>query len=134
MKIKQAIVPRKNPTKIFSIIEDVLSTSPDTQVFVDDEIYEELTRNGTYYHVYPKNALKGFHYNEDEEEWLDLSEGCYFDKTIASGSFISNCNGYMQLVEFHSSKVKRYIHYLTGFEQLLLIRFKKVTNKQPNNN
>lgn len=72
--------------------------------------------------------MKGFHYHHDYEnfggeEWLALSEGSYLDKTIARGSFISNCKEYMQLVEFHSSKVKNYTHYLTGFEQLLFIRF-----------
>ena len=129
MKIKQAFVTRENPAEIFSIIEDVLSTRPNTQVFVDDKIYEELSRNGSDYNVYSHNYTKRFHYHVDNdnfggEEWLALSEGCYFDKVIARGSFISNCNEYMQLVEFHSSKVKEYIHYCSGFKQLLLIRFK----------
>ena len=128
MKIKQAFVTRENPAEIFSIIEDVLSTRPNTQVFVDDKIYEELRRNGSDYNVYSHNYMKGFHYQHDDdnfggEEWLALSEGCYFDKVIARGSFISNCNEYMQLVEFHSSKVKEYTHYLAGFKQLLLIHF-----------
>ena len=129
MKIKQAFVTRENPAEIFSIIEDVLSTRPNTQVFVDDEIYKKLMYDGSDYNVYSHNYMKGFHYQHDDdnfggEEWLALSEGCYFDKVIARGSFISNCNEYMQLVEFHSSKVKEYIHYLAGFKQLLLIRFK----------
>ena len=129
MKIKQTFVTRENPAEIFSIIEDVLSTRPNTQVFVDDKIYEELSRNGSDYNVYSHNYFKRFHYQHDNdnfggEEWLALSEGCYFDKVIARGSFISNCNEYMQLVEFHSSKVKEYIHYCSGFKQLLLIRFK----------
>ncbi|MBP3255163.1 MAG: hypothetical protein J6M60_01540 [Clostridia bacterium] len=129
MKIKQAFVTRENPAEIFSIIEDVLSTRPNTQVFVDDKIYEELSRNGSDYNVYSHNYMKRVHYQHDNdnfggEEWLALSEGCYFDKVIARGSFISNCNEYMQLVEFHSSKIKEYIHYCSGFKQLLLIRFK----------
>lgn len=103
MKIKKAFVTRENPAEIFSIIEDVLSTRPDTQVFIDDKIYEELIRNGSDYNVYSHNYMKGFHYqhNDDDsggEEWLALSEGCYYDKVIAKGSFISNCNEYMQLV------------------------------------
>ena len=129
MKIKQAYVTRENPAEIFSIIEDVLSTGPNTQVFVDDKIYRELRRNGSNYNVYSHNYSKGFHYEHDEdnfggEEWLALTKGCYFDKVIARGSFIRNCNEYMQLVEFNSSKVRNYTHYLTGFKQLLLILFK----------
>ena len=128
MKIKQAFVTRENPAEIFSIIEDVLSKRPNTQVFVDDKIYEKLRRNGSNYNVYSHNYTKGSHYHHNDdnfggEEWLELSEGCAFDKAIARGSFISNCNEYMQLVEFHSSKVKKYIHYRSGFKQLLLIRF-----------
>lgn len=128
MKVKQVFVTRKNPAEIFSIIEDVLLTEFNTQVFIDDKIYEELRRNGSDYNVYTNNYMKGFHYHHDYEnfggeEWLALSEGSYLDKNIARGSFISNCKEYMQLVEFHSSKVKDYTHYLTGFKQLLLIRF-----------
>ena len=129
MKIKQAFVTRENPAEIFSIIEDVLSTQHNTQVFVDDEIYEELRRNGSKHKVYSHNYSKGFHYQHDEdnfggEEWLALSEGCYFDNTIARGSFIQNCKGYMQLVNFKSSKIENYIHYLVGFKQLLFIQLK----------
>ena len=129
MEIKEVFVARENPADIFSIIEEVLSTNPDTQVFIDDNIFEELRRNGSNYHVYSCNIMKGFHYYTDEdncggEEWLALSEGFAFDKCIATASFISNCKEYMQLVKFHSSKVKDYTHYLTGFKQLLLILFK----------
>ena len=128
MKIKQAFVTRENPAEIFSIIEDVLSKEINTQVFIDNEIYYELRRNGRNYHVYQHNCCKGFHYMHDEdnfggEDWLALSTGCAFDKNIARGSFIGNSTEYMQLVEFHSSKVKDYTHYFAGFKQLLLIRF-----------
>lgn len=128
MEIKEALVTRENPAGIFSIIEDVLSTEFNTQVLVDDKIYEELSRHGSDYNVYYHNYMKGFHYWHDEddcggEEWLVLSEGNYFDKDIAKGSFISNCKEYMQLVNFSSSKVKGYTHYLTGFKLLLLIHF-----------
>lgn len=129
MKIKQAFVTRENPAEIFSIIEDVLSTRPNTQVFIDDKIYYELRKNGTNYSVYSENYQKTFHYNVDNdnfggEEWLALTEGYAFDKEIARASFICNCNEYMQLVEFHSSKIKKYTHYCAGFKQLLLIKFK----------
>ena len=130
MKIKHAFVTQENPAEIFSIIEDVLSINPNTQFFVDNEIYEKLKRNGSNYHVFFKNYQKGFHYqhykeNFGGEDWLALTEGCAFDKVIARASFISNCKEYMQVVEFHSSKIKDYTHYLEGFKQLLLIRFKK---------
>lgn len=132
MKIKQAYVTRRNPAEIFSIIENVLSVNPDTQVFIDNDIYEELRRNGVKYNVYSHNYTKCFHYYHDDdnfggEEWLDLSEGCYFDKTIAAASFIANSTDCMQLVEFSSKKIEEYTHYLVGFQQLLLIHFKTKT-------
>ena len=133
MKIKEAFVTRENPAEIFSIIEDVLSKKINTQVFVDDEIYDELSRNGSDYHVSSPNYMKGFHYHHDSdnfggEEWLALYEkDSHFDEFIARASFIGNCKEYMQLVEFQSSKVEEYIHYLAGFKQLLLIHFKSET-------
>ena len=127
MKVTKAYVARKNPAEIFSIIENILSTNLNTQIFIDNTIYEELKKNGSDYNVYAHNYLKGSHYESDDffrgEQWLALSEGDYFDSVIAKGSFVSNCNDYMQLVEFNSSKVKNYTHYLTGFNQLLLIHF-----------
>ena len=51
MKIKQAYVTRENPAEIFLLFFDVLSTGPNTQVFVDDKIYRELRRNGSNYNV-----------------------------------------------------------------------------------
>ena len=128
MEIKQAFVTRENPAEIFSIIEDVLSLTPDTQVFVDKQIYDELRKKGSDYNVFPHNYMKSHHYNVNNdnfggEEWLELSEGG-FDGEIARGSFISNCKEYMQLVTFKSSKVEDYTHFVTGFKQLLLIQFK----------
>ena len=134
MEVKTVLVSRDNPAEIFSIIENELVDNPNTQVFIGGEIFKKL-RFGSGYHVRTSNYSKCFHYAHDEdnfggEEWLELygekvldSEGYYHQKTIARGSFISNCNKYMQLVEFHSSKIKRYCHYLTGFKKLLLIEF-----------
>ena len=129
MKVKEVYVTRENPAEIFSIIERQLSIRPNTQVFIDYKIYEELKRNDSVYHVWQNNYLKGYHYyhNDDNfggEEWLTLYEEGHFDKKIAIGSFISNSKEYMQLVNFDSSKVKDYTHYLAGFKQLLLILFK----------
>ena len=129
MEIKQVYVTRENPAEIFSIIEDILSTNLNTQVFVDDKIYVELSKNDSDYNVSSPNYMKGYHYYHDNEnfggeEWLKLSEGCASDKVIAIGSFIKNTKEYMQLVNFKSSKIKNYTHYMAGFQQLLLILFK----------
>lgn len=130
IEVKEVYVTRKNPTEIFLIIESTLAEEPNTQIFIDNEIYSLLEgRHGRDYNVYPSNFMKGFHYHHDDEdnyggeEWLALTKGSFFDKTIARGSFISNCKGYMQLVEFHSSRINEYTHYMTGFKQLLLILF-----------
>ena len=127
MKIKKAYVTRENPAEIFSLIEEAISTRPNTQVFVDNRIYEEFRYGrGSRYHVYLKNGVTDYlrYGNDCGEEWLYLSEGCVFDKEIASGSFIPSTKEYMRLVEFHSSKVKDYTHYDAGFKQLLLILLK----------
>ena len=128
MEVKEAFVTRKNPAEIFFVIEDTLLQNINTQVFIDKAILKKLYKYGANYHVFYHNYQKSFHYAHGEdgfggETWLELSEGCAFDKGIARGSFIGNCKGYEQLVEFHSSKIKEYIHYKAGFEQLLLIHF-----------
>lgn len=129
MNVKEAYVTRENPAEIFSIIEDQLFSTPDTQIFVSNEIYQDLRRYGEKYHVYTADLTRTSHYNVDGElggeEWLILTEGTYFDKLIARASFISNCRGYKQLVEFHSFKVCEYIHYMMRFKALLLIQFEE---------
>ena len=74
MKVKEAFIPRDNPAKIFSIIEDFLSEELDTQVFIDEEIYNELNRNSCDYHVHSPNCHGGFHYGEDRVHFLELKE------------------------------------------------------------
>ena len=130
MKIKEAFVTPDNLTEIFSVIERELSARPNTQVFIDVKIYEELRWKRSKLNVSSPNYSNGFHYYSDREDgsggptWLELYKPEPPYKGIARGSFISNCKGYMQLVEFSSAKVKEYIHYLTGFNQLLLIQIK----------
>ena len=136
MEVKQVYVTRENPGKIFSIIEDELLEQINTQIYVKNEIYLAMSKNGYNYHVFSKNYTKGYHYyhTNDEngyfggEKWLELSEGCAFDKEIARASFISNNNEYMQIVDFNSSKIPNYKHYLVGFQKLLLIQFEPKSN------
>lgn len=131
MEVKQVYVALENPGKIFSIIEDELLEQINTQIYVKNEIYLAMSKNGYNYHVFSQNYTKGYHYyhTNDEngyfggEKWLELSEGCAFDKEIARASFISNDNEYMQIVDFNSSKIPNYKHYLVGFQKLLLIQF-----------
>lgn len=129
MKIKEAFVTLEKPTEIFSIIESTLSTNINTQVFVDTRIYDELMKNGWHSNVYSPNCEKTFHYWHDSdncggENWLSLTTGGSEGSLIAIGSFISNCKEYMQLVEFSSSKVNSYTHFLVRFKQLLLIKLR----------
>jgi hypothetical protein len=130
MKVKQVYVTCENLADIFLIIENTLLTMPDTQIFIDYKIYEELKKNGLDYNVFHPNYHKGWHYWHDDynnfggEEWLALTKNGVLNKVIARGSFIANTKEYMQLVKFNSPKVKEYVHYLVGFKQLLLILFK----------
>ena len=131
MEVKEVYVAKENLGDIFKIMEETLASNPNTQVFIDKEIYRELNRNGSNYNVSHHNYAKGFHYYHDREdycggeEWLELSDGhLYGSKGIARGSFIGNTEEYMQLVEFSSSKIENYTHFLSGFEQLLLILLK----------
>ena len=130
MEIKEAYVTNENLTNMYRIIEDTLLKNPNTQVFIDNEIYQTLSANGGHYDVFSPNMSKTWHYRVDNdnfggEEWLNLTKGIAFDYTIFAASFISNCKDYMQLVEFRSSKIERYIHFLVGFENLLLIHYEK---------
>lgn len=136
MKVKEISVPRSDATRIFTVIEEELSTNPNTQVFVDYRIYKDLRVNHWDYGISLPNIVKGFHYYHDSdnsggEDWLVLNGnqsytdgcGCFHAHEVARGSFIYNCKDYMQLVDFKSAKVDSYTHYLMGFEQLLLIQF-----------
>lgn len=130
-KVKEAYVTREKPVEIFSIIENALSENINTQIFVDDEIYEELKNHGNEYNVFKANYENNFHYYSDFRDGcrysitknLKLTQGCFFDPAIAYASFVSNTKEYQQIVSFGSAKIKDYNHYCVGFKQLLLIHF-----------
>ena len=123
MKIKQMYVTRKNPEKIFKLLKEELIKQPNTQVFIEEDIFQKLFF-GWEMHVYQTHCQKSFHYNDSfySETWLKLTKGNAHAETVAMASFITNCEGYKQLVQFNSQGVC-YTHYCTGFEQLLLIMF-----------
>ena len=97
-----------------------LETDPND---LKEEIFKKLFF-GWEMHVYQTNYQKSFHYNyeQDSETWLKFTKGNAHAETVAMASFITNCEGYKQLVQFNSHGVC-YTHYCTGFDQLLLIMF-----------
>lgn len=127
MKVQEVFVTPENREEIFSIIERNLLAEPNTQVFIENQIYSDLC-------CYEKNVYAGEnmmrceHYHQTftsgEETFLRLFENGYFSATVAIASFVSNCEGYKQLVQFESQKIKYYRHYYVGFQQLLLIHYK----------
>lgn len=46
MEVKQVYVTWENPSKIFSIIEDELLEQINTQIYVKNEIYLAMRKNG----------------------------------------------------------------------------------------
>lgn len=119
--------------KIFDIINQTLSDNINTQVFVANPILTELTKNNLEHHVFQPNYSKTFHYYHDDdnfggEEWYELTEGRGCDQAIARASFIGNCKGYQQLVEFHNDKLE-YTHFLVGIEQILFIQVDLTVSK-----
>ncbi len=127
MKIKQAFVPLEKPTEIFTIIEDTLSKRPNTQIFIDEKLYDRIC--GTVYS--PNKSNRGqqhYYYNHydgscyDVVEWFELDDRK--NNATYCVSFVPNTKEYMQVVNFSSPKVKEYTHYMAGFKQLLLILVK----------
>ena len=68
MEVKQVYVTWKNPSKIFSIIEDELLEQINTQIYVKNEIYLAMRKNGYNYHVFSQNYTKGYHYYHTDDE------------------------------------------------------------------
>ena len=112
MKFKQAYVTREKLDNIFYIIEDTLSSEPNTQVFIDGKIYKWL--NSRIYtpnisiHDYDSGS-KGFYLHDEK------------NKVFIYASFVPNAKECMQLARFCSYKVGRYRKNLARFNQLLLI-------------
>lgn len=130
MNVKEAYISIGNEEEIFCIIAETLKGNLNTQVYVATEVFGELDRNGHNHHVFKTNYYKTFHYSHDGdnfggETWYQLTAGNAFSETIARASFISNCQGYGQLVQYVGEGIKEYTHYISGFEQLLLIYYKK---------
>ena len=127
MKVKEVYVSITHAEKIFEIIKQTLSTTKDIQIFVAEELIYELRKNGVKHHVYNFKGLSCSHYNKDNdgfggETWYSYHKEHAFSPIISSASFISNCTGYYQLVEFPNKKLPSdYTHYTRGFKELLLI-------------
>ena len=73
MEVKQVYVTWENPSKIFSIIEDELLEQINTQIYVKNEIYLAMRKNGYNYHVFSQNYNKGYHYYHTDDENVYLS-------------------------------------------------------------
>ena len=74
MEVKQVYVTWENPSKIFSIIEDELLEQINTQIYVKNEIYLAMRKNGYNYHVFSQNYTKGYHYYHTDDENGYLSD------------------------------------------------------------
>ena len=126
MKVKQAFVSLDKPTEIFTIIEDTLSKRPNTQIFIDEKIYDKMF--GTLHS--PNIRHRGQHYysycyygtSHDIVSWFELNDRK--NNATYYASFVPNTKEYMQVVNFYSPKIKEYTHYMAGFKQLLLILVK----------
>lgn len=110
MIVKQAFVTRENPRETFSIIEKTLTSRPNTQIFVSDEIVKHLPFTGALGSVYA--------YNEDFMNWRGYEgKGTYF-------GFAPITKEYMHLAVYHSDEHEiEYFHYKAGIKKLLLIEF-----------
>lgn len=134
MKVIEKAVRLDEAVKVFDIIEQVLREQRDTQVFVDNALYEELKRNGSKYHVYLENFPRSFHYHltphsgcdVGDETWLAHTTGysAAFSEIIHKASFIDNCTDCMQLVQFEAEGLG-YAHFNRAFKQLLFIEVEK---------
>lgn len=123
MQVKEVYVSIENAEIIFEIIRNSLNETKDIQIFIANKLLDELKKNGYQHHVYQFNGLQCSHYDENDdgfggETWYGYHEDHAFSPLISSASFISNCDGYYQLVEFPN---KKYLHFDVGFKELLLI-------------
>ena len=67
MKVKEVYVSITKAESIFEVIKQSLSVTKDIQIFVAEELIEELRRNGVEHHVYEFNGLGCYHYNKDND-------------------------------------------------------------------
>lgn len=133
MQVKEIFVSLEQAEKIFEIINDLLSESKDKQIYVEDEfIISEFWGNNVKHRIYHFNGMDGignFHYNKNQnglDGWYGYHESHAHSPRLFSASFIKNCKGYYQLVEFPE---RSYMHFYEGFEELVLI---KVDTKKEN--
>lgn len=128
MQVKNAYVSRDNLAEVFSIIEDALITEPNTQVHVENALFEELKMNGNDVGVELELMPRSGHYYSDGlsgEIIFSVNENHWYGVKTAVISFINNSSTHMQVVLFKSTKMKNeYFHVKAGFESLLLIGLK----------
>ena len=126
--LKQITLSLKKVEQLASIIEEELIQCMDTQIFVEQDFFDEIWKNDVEHHIYRdyyKYWDSGSHYGDDCEEKYGFHKDHAFSDLNAQIHFVSNCNGYHQLCLFSSKQIKKYIHYLHGMKQIIIIHAEK---------
>lgn len=124
--LKQITLDLKKVEQLASIIEKELIQCLDTQIFVEQDLLNEIRKNNVEHHIFAHNYFSpGFHYEEDVIEKYGFHKGHAYSDLNAQIHFVSNCSGYHQVCLFSSKQIEEYRHYRHGMKQIIIIHAEK---------
>ena len=128
--------------QFFSTVERILKEEPDTQIFCDSIIVDEIKKrkndkeNKYYVFFKPSYSDGGYHYYSSSFEGtsdgnetlvaLYKNGGYYGGERVCKVSFVRHSKSYQQIVEFdYPPNVRRYVHYEKYMNQIVFIHYKE---------
>lgn len=118
--IKEIFVKLSEIGKLHKIFETEIKKCADSQIFIDNALYDVIKKDGKMYNIYMHKFFSNTHYKDNYEKSFAFHSNSDSLIIIAKTFFVSSCNGYMQLSQFVKKELV-YIHYLVGMKQIVII-------------
>ena len=106
--------------KLPYIFKNTLSECKDTQVYIEEKLYNEIIRKIKKFCIWTEEVYSGFLYNDGIEKAFLFYSNNAKSKIISQMNFVSNCKDFKQLTYFASDGI-RYTHFLSGINKILII-------------
>lgn len=121
VSLKQIYLSIQNLKQLPIIVLRELEKNFSTQIFIDDNLYNELSKNSKKYCFWDERVYGGFQYNDGIENAFLFYSSKETLEFIVQMNFVNSCEGFRQITYF-ATKGIRYTHFLTGMENILVIR------------
>lgn len=119
--LKQVYLSIGNIKELPKIMFRELTKNSNIQIFIDNNLYYEFANNSKNYCIWVEKVYKGFQYNDEIEKAFLFQKDKETLQFVTQMNFVSCCKDFKQLTYFATKGIK-YTHFLTGMENIIIIR------------